>query len=162
MLTSIRFFGLVVVLNVIRYAVGGPIEGLTIMEPMHAVMPEYPGVFDLEFSTRDFAISLFYNFMLWFSAALMFHLAWPALSGPMWIRSLKVFGVMALFFCSLAAVYMNHYVGAMRTFYSWSMVDALILFPLLGLANGLIYPLIMGRSPSAQPESPGSARRGSV
>lgn len=147
MVTLMRLIALVIVLNLIRYFVGGPIESVTIMEPMHRMLPDYPGVFDLDFTSRDFAISLFYNFMLWFSATLAFHLAWPALKGPMWVRSLTMFGVMALFFCSLAAVYMNHYVGQMRSFYAWSMVDALILFTLIGLANGILYPLIMGRKP---------------
>lgn len=147
MITFLRLVLLVIVLNLIRYFVGGPIEAVTIMEPMHRMLPDYPGVFDLDFSTRDFTISLFYNFMLWFSATLAFHLAWPALAGPMWARSLKMFGVMALFFCSLAAVYMNHYVGAIREFYLWSMVDALIVFSIVGLANGFLYPVIMRRKP---------------
>ena len=57
------------------------------------------------------------------------------------LRSLQGFGLMALFFISLAAVYMNHYTAPFRPFYAWSMVDALIVFTLVGIANGLLYPL---------------------
>lgn len=64
----------------------------------------------------------------------------PVLRGPLWVRSLKSYGLMAAFFISLAAVYMNHYAAAVKPFYFWSMVDALILFPLVGLANAVIYP----------------------
>jgi phosphatidylglycerophosphate synthase len=125
-----------------------PIENAVLMEPMHRIMPIYPAVFDVDFTTRDLVISLFYNYMMWFSATLVFHVAHPSMSGAMWLRSLKVFGLMMMFFCSLAAIYMNHYTTEFRAFYVWSMVDAMILFPIVGLANGLIYPLFFrtGRS----------------
>ena len=139
--TAFKLIILVMLLNVVRYIVGMPIESLTIMEPMHRVMPRYPDVFDTEFTTIDFAISLFYNFMMWFTATLVFHLLHPVLRGPIWVKSLKSYMLMALFFCSLAAIYMNHYSDAFKPFYLWSMVDALILFPLVGLANGILYPL---------------------
>ena len=120
------------------------------MEPMHRVMPRHPEVFDLDFTTADFGISLFYNYMLWFSATLVFHVAHPALRGPIWLRSLKIFALMLLFFCSLAAVYMNHYTAGVKPFYVWSMVDAVILFPLVGLANGVLYPLFFRETRSEE------------
>ena len=98
---AIRFLGLVVLLNVARYAIGGPIEAYTIMEPMHRVLPLYPEVFDNDFTSRDFAISLGYNFMLWFAAALGFHLMQPNLSGGWVLKSFKGYGVMCLSFVSL-------------------------------------------------------------
>lgn len=137
-----KFLFLVVLLNIIRYVVGGPIEGVVLMEPMHSVMPQYPEVFDTDFTTGDFAVSLFYNFMLWLTAAWMFYLAHPAFKGSTIVKSLKVFGLMGLFFISLAAVYMNHYTADIKTFYLYSMLDAVILFPLVGLANGLLFPRI--------------------
>jgi hypothetical protein len=140
MQTIAKLAALVLLLNLIRYFVGGPIESLTIMEPMHRIMPEFPDVFDVDFTGGDFAISLLYNYLLWFWATLIFHLVHPALKGPIWIRSLKSFVLMGLFFCSLAAVYMNHYSAEFKHFYLWSMVDAAILFPLVGLANGILYP----------------------
>lgn len=127
-------------LNVIRYLVGGPIESVTIMEPMHAVMPEYPEVFNVDFGTTDFVISLGYNFMLWLTATWVFHLAHPVFRGPVIVKSLKVFGLMCLFFVSQAAVYMNHYTDAVKPFYLYSMLDGLIVFGVVGVANGLLYP----------------------
>lgn len=137
-----KFIFLVFLLNVIRYVVGGPIEAVVLMEPMHAVMPEYPEVFDTNFSTTDFVISLSYNFMMWLIATWVFYLAYPSLQGGFIVKSLKVFGLMGLFFISLAAVYMNHYTADIKTFYLYSMLDAVILFPLVGLANGLLFPRI--------------------
>ena len=37
--TIAKLAGLVVLLNVVRYTVGGWIEGFTIMEPMHRPLP---------------------------------------------------------------------------------------------------------------------------
>ena len=37
-----KFILLVVLLNLIRYLVGGPVEAMTIMERMHEVIPKYP------------------------------------------------------------------------------------------------------------------------
>ena len=140
MKTLLKFLLLVVILNVVRYLVGGPIEAIFVVEGMHGVMPQFPSAFNLDFSGTDFAISFFYNFMLWFAAAAVFYVAYPALKGHFVVRSLKVFGLMLLFFISLAAIYMNHYVDAVKTFYLYSMLDALILFPIVGIANGLIFP----------------------
>ena len=133
---------LVIILNLIRYFVGGPIEAVVLMEPMHAVMPNYPEVFDVEFSTADFAISLFYNFMMWFTATWVFYLTHSVFRGNFYVKSLKVFGLMGLFFVSLAAVYMNHYTPEVKTFYLYSMLDAVILFPIIALSNGFLFPRI--------------------
>ena len=56
------------------------------------------------------------------------------------MKSFKIFGLMCLFFVSVAAVYMNHYTDAVKPFYFFSMIDALIVFLMVALANGLIYP----------------------
>lgn len=137
-----KFLLLVLLLNLVRYLIGGPLEALLLMEPMHAVMPQYPQVFHTDFSNLDFAVSLGYNFMMWLTATWVFYLAQPALTGSMMIRSLKVFGLMGLFFISLAAIYMNHYTPDIQTFYLYSMLDAVILFPIVGVANGLLFPRI--------------------
>ena len=126
-----KLAALVLLLNVIRYLVGGPLEAITIMEPMHRVMPFYPEVFNTDFTSTDFTISLFYNYM-------------------MWAQSLKSYLIMAAFFCSLAAVYMNHYSSEIKPFYFWSMIDALILFPLIGLANAVFDPRFFPAQPDDQ------------
>ena len=135
-----KFLLLVVLLNVVRYLVGGMIEAGTIMEPMHAPLPLFPEVFDNDFTTADLARSFFYNFMLWLSAAWFFHLLNPVLKGNIWVRSFKAYGLSCLSFISLAAVYMNHYTDAVKPFYFWSMVDALIVFTVVAAANALIFP----------------------
>lgn len=136
----LKFLGLVLLLNIVRYFIGGPIEALVLMEEMHSVIPQYPEVFDTDFSTRNFIISLFYNFMMWLTATWVFYIAHPQVKGNFIIKSLKIFGLMGLFFVSLAAVYMNHYTADIKTFYLYSMLDAVILFPLVGVANGLLFP----------------------
>ena len=135
-----KFLLLVVLLNVARYLVGGGIEAYTIMEPMHAPLPLFPEVFNNDFTSTDFAVSFFYNFMLWLSAAWFFYLLNPVLKGNIWVRSFKAYGLSCLFFVSLAAVYMNHYTAAVKPFYFWSMVDALIVFSVVAAANALIFP----------------------
>ena len=137
-----KFLLLVFLLNLVRYVLGGPLEVLLVIEGMHSVMPEYPEVFNTEFSNADFMISLGYNFMLWLTATWVFYLSHTALRGSYIIRSLKIFGLMGLFFISLAAVYMNHFTEPVRPFYLYSMLDALILFPIVGVANGLLFPLL--------------------
>lgn len=149
-MTALRLLGLVVVLNLVRYLVGGPIEAVTIMEPMHEVMPRYPEVFDVDFTGRDFAISLGYNFAMWFVATWVFHLLHPVLRGGMILRSLKSYGLMCLFFLSVAAVYMNHYQDPVKPFYLWSMVDAAIVFTVVAVANGLLYPLFLEGAPERE------------
>lgn len=149
-MTALRLLGLVVVLNLVRYLVGGPIEAVTIMEPMHEVMPRYPEVFDVDFTRRDFAISLGYNFAMWFFATWVFHLLHPVLRGGMVLRSLKSYGLMCLFFWSVAAVYMNHYQDPVKPFYLWSMVDAAIVFTVVAVANGLLYPLFLEGAPEQE------------
>ncbi len=135
-----RLFALTLALNIIRYSVGGAIEGATVMEPMHAVMPFYPEVFDNNFTAADFSISLVYNFIMWFVATGVFHLMHPSLRGSMIVRSLKSYLIMCLFFCSVGAVYMNHYVEALKPFYAWSMVSSVIVFSVVGVSNGFLYP----------------------
>lgn len=149
-MTALRLLGLVVVLNLVRYLVGGPIEAVTIMEPMHEVMPRYPEVFDVDFTGRDFTISLGYNFAMWFVATWVFHLLHPVLRGGMVLRSLKSYGLMCLFFWSVAAVYMNHYQDPVKPFYLWSMVDAAIVFTVVAVANGLLYPLFLEGAPEQE------------
>lgn len=137
-----KFLLLVFLLNIIRYLIGGPLESLLIVEPMHSVMPKFPAVFDTDFNNTDFAVSLFYNFMLWLSATWVFYIAHPVIKGHYIVRSLKVFGIMALFFISLAAVYMNHFSDEVKPFFLYSMLDAVMLFAIVGLGNGILFPKI--------------------
>lgn len=142
MITVLKLLGLTLILNLVRYFVGGPIEAMVLMEPMHRAMPLYPDVWNNEFGSTDFVVSLGFNFALWFAVVLNFHLMASALKGPALARSFIGFGIAGAIFISLAAVYMNHFIAESRAFFAWSIVDALILFPILALANGLLYPLL--------------------
>ena len=140
MKTTVKFLLLVVALNLARYLLGWLPEGRWVIPGMFGVMERFPQSFNVDFNQKDFAVSLFYNFMLWFSAAWIFHLAHANVRGNFIIKSLKVYGISCLFFVSLTAVYMNHFVDPVKPFYLYSMLDAMILFPIVAFANGLLYP----------------------
>lgn len=138
-MTSLKLIFYTVIINVLRYFPGGLIESYTIFEPMHKPMEDYPDCFG--FTDKDLPASFAYNFVLWLSVVLIFHIAHKSLHQHMLIRSLIIYGLCCLFFVSLAAVYMNHYTMGIRTFYLYSMLDGLILFTYLGVINGFLYPL---------------------
>lgn len=140
MKTIFKFLSLVVLLNLARYLLGWLPENWWVMPGMFGVMEKFPESFKVNFEGKDFAVSLFYNFMLWLSAAWIFHLAHAHVRGNFIVKSLKVFGITCLFFISLTAVYMNHFVAAVKPFYGYSMLDAIILFLIVAVANGLLYP----------------------
>ena len=77
--------------------------------------------------------------MMWFSITLLFYVAEQGLGGGYVLRSLKLYGIAWLFFASLSAVYMNHYSHPID-FYVFNILDALIVFPIVAVANGLLYP----------------------
>ena len=140
--TFLRFLALVLVLNVVRYVVGGLIEGPLIMPHLFRVMGENPSYFNSEFETIDWVTSYLYNFAMWAIAAWIFHLARPVLRGSEIVKSLKAFGICFLFFASVSFIYMNHYSHS-KEFYLINVTDAFLAFLLVGLANGLLYPLLM-------------------
>ena len=139
-MTYLKLLGYVILINVLRYFPGGWIESVTIFEPMHAPMADYPDCFG--FTEADLPSSLFYNFCLWLIVIILFHIAHPAIKGKMIYKSLLIFGLCGAFFISLAAVYMNHFTEGIRTFFRYSMIDGLILFTYLGIINALLYPVI--------------------
>ena len=50
----LRLLVLTFALNIVRYFVGGPIEGVILMEPMHKAMSVYPDVWDNDFTQIRF------------------------------------------------------------------------------------------------------------
>ncbi len=140
MRTVLKFITLVVILNVIRYLVGGIVEG-PVTSRLFRVMEEHPAVFNNNFTAFDWTTSYFYNFLLWLVATWVFLLLAPHLNGNYVVRSLEVFGLMLLFFVSVSAVYMNHYTHP-KSFYFWNCLDAVIVFAIVGVANGLLFPRI--------------------
>lgn len=141
-LTSfLKFLSLVVILNIIRYLVGGLLEQWLVLPGMFGAMEESAACFNTQFTTFDFATSYFYNFMMWLTISWLFVTMHPVLSGNFVIKSLKVYGLAYLFFVSLSAIYMNHY-NHPKDFYLYSLWDGLLIFPLVAMANGLIYPFL--------------------
>ena len=59
------------------------------------------------------------------------------------VASLKSFGLMWLMFAAVSAIYMNHY-SHPRDFYLWNILDAVIAFATVAVANGLLYRRVLG------------------
>jgi len=155
-MTVLRFLLLVVLLNVVRYVVGPLVEAPLILPRLFGAMEASPEVFRTSFTTFDWVTSYGYNFLLWLSISWLYHLARPALRGGELARSLAVFGVGWLFFAALSFVYMNHYAHP-RDFYLWNVADALVVFPIVALANAWLYPRLLGVAPARS--SSGATRR---
>jgi len=132
-----------VVLNVIRYVVGAVTEPALIFPGLFGAMESASSYFNTSFSRLDWITSYFYNFAVWLTCVWVFHLMRPALHGNDVVASLKAFGLMWLYFASVSAVYMNHYSHS-KTFYGWNIADALMMFTVVAIANGLLYRKFMG------------------
>ncbi|HEY4611922.1 MAG TPA: hypothetical protein VII11_02955 [Bacteroidota bacterium] len=140
MITVLKFLALVILLNVIRYAYAFlPLEQFA-AAPMFSVMGENPSYFNSDFTTMDWVTSFFYNFMMWLTCTWVFMLMQPQLKGHMIVRALKVYGLMFLMFASISAIYMNHY-SHPKEFYYYSILDSLLVFPIVAVATGLLWPL---------------------
>lgn len=144
---GVKFLSLVLLLNLVRYLVGGPIEGLLFLNRVFATMAESPEYFNVEFTTFDWVTSYFYNFMIWLTITWAYVKMHPNFKGNAIVKSLKVYGLMFLLFASVSAVYMNHY-SHPKDFYIYNILDNLTVFPIVAVANGLLYPLFFGRSNS--------------
>ena len=148
MLTFIRFLGLVILLNLLRYLVCVPIEMRLVLPRLIRQMEAHSSYFNTNFTSVDWITSYFYNFMMWLTILWLFHLLRPVLKGHEVVKSLKVFGIGFVFFASLSAIYMNHY-SHPKLFYLFNILDALIVFPIVAVANGLLYPLFMRKRASS-------------
>jgi len=135
---------LALVLYIIRFYGIGLLEQTSIFQPMHAPMSAYPDCFG--FTMDDLPMSHLFNYGLWLSVVFIFHLAHPSIEAKMIWRSLLIFGICGLFFVSLTGAYMNHFNDGIRVFFRYAMLDALLLFGILGLTNGLLYPVFFRQS----------------
>lgn len=147
-MTVLRFLVLVVLLNVVRYLVAGVVEQALVLPHLFGAMAESADYFRTEFATWDWITSYLYNFVMWGVAAWIFHLLRPVLKGGDVVASLKSFGLMWLMFAAVSAIYMNHY-SHPRDFYVWNILDAVIAFGTVAVANGLLYRRVMGPSAAA-------------
>lgn len=137
-MTVVKLLALVVVLNIVRYVAAAPFEMWLIFEGLFGSMEGSP-CFNTNFTTFDWVTSFIYNFLMWLSITWLFFLAEANLKGHYVVRSLKLYGVAWLFFAALSGVYMNHY-SHPKDFYFFNVLDALIVFTIVAVANGLLYP----------------------
>lgn len=144
---GLKLVFLCVILNLIRYYVIGFVEGLVIMGPLFSAMEKNISYFNTNFQTIDWITSYFYNFMMWMSITVAFHKVQSFMSGPMIIKSLKVYGFFVVVFASISAIYMNHYSHS-KDFYLYSILDAVLVYALMALANGLLYPRLFRSRPA--------------
>lgn len=138
MKTFFKLLVLVIILNIIRYLAGFPLEAWLIFDGMSVAIERSPLYFNSSFTAFDWATSYFYNFMMWFVCVWIFHVAHPAMKGHDVRKSLKIFGILFLFFASISAIYMNHY-SHPKEFYLYCIGDSFIVYTLVGAANGLLY-----------------------
>jgi hypothetical protein len=151
MKTFLKFLALVILLNVIRYSFAYlPLEQIA-FQPMMSVMDSNPSYFNMNFSANDWATSYLYNFMMWLVFTWVFMLVQPRLKGHPVVRALKVYGLMFLIFASISAIYMNHY-SHPKEFYFYSIFDALLVFPVVAVATGLLYPVLF-KADSSSPST---------
>lgn len=145
--TIVRFLLLVLLLNVVRYIAAFPLEMMLVFPGLFGAMESAPGVFNVSFTTGDWITSYVYNFILWTVSVFMFHRMAPVVGGKWIIKSVKIFFLPWLLFVSVSAIYMNHYAHT-KMFYVYTMLDSVITFGIVAVANGLLYPRIMGKSSS--------------
>lgn len=127
------------ILNILRYYVFGYVEQVIIMGPLFAAMEQSKAYFNNDFQTIDWITSYFYNFIMWFVITIAFHIGQPHIKGHIVLRSLKVYGLMLVMFARISAIYMNHY-SHPKDFYIMNILDSVLIFPLVGIANGFLYP----------------------
>jgi hypothetical protein len=55
------------------------------------------------------------------------------------VKSPNVYSLMYMLLVNVSAIYMNHYRHPKNS-YAYNILDKLIVFPLVGIVNGIIYP----------------------
>jgi hypothetical protein len=96
--TFFKLLVLVIILNVVRYVLGFPIEAWLFFDGMGVAMERSAAYFNSSFTTFDWVTSYFYNFAMWFVCAWIFHIAHPVMTGHDIVKSLKIFGIPLPFF----------------------------------------------------------------
>ena len=125
-------------LYLIRLYVIGWLEQLILFGPMHEPMAQYPDCFG--FTEADLPLSHLFNYLIWFSVILIFHLSRMGVQWKVFWHSLLIFGLAYLFYLGIAGAFMNHFNQGIRVFFRYAMLDAFLVFGILGIVNGLSYP----------------------
>jgi hypothetical protein len=144
---------LAVLLTGVRYAIGYPLEIFLIQDKLRAVMSTDSDLFHVEFSPLEQVYSMAYNFLGWLMITVIYVKIEPLVHGHPIRRSLKVYAVMYMYFVSVSAIYMLRYARP-TDFYIYFMLDRLLLFPLLAVANGILHPWLFRSHVPAHPAMP--------
>ena len=137
-----RLLILILVLNLVRYFLIGVIEEALVLTYLFDSMAQSSSYFSTDFSTFDWITSYLYNFVMWSTVVYVYHRFHSLVGGNPYVRSLKIFFIMWVFFAAVSAIYMNHY-SHPRDFYIWNIIDAFLVYGLLALANGFLYPKLL-------------------
>jgi hypothetical protein len=143
----LKFSFLLALLCAVRFAIGWPLERLLLHERLTSVIETNYDLFNWQFTTWNWFVHFFLDFMTWFLITLLYVKIEPVVHGHPIRKSLKVYGVMFLFFSTSSAVYMNQY-SRTGEFFLYTILDRLLLFGILAVANGLIHPWVF--RPAAQ------------
>ena len=139
-MTALKLLIYAAVLYLFRFFVIGQVEQYTFFEAMHQPLLDHTGCFG--FTPADFPLSHLFNYLVWCSVVLIFHIAHRSIQLRMIWKSMILFGICLLFFISLSGVFMNHFNPGIRVFYHYIMLDAVLVFGLLGVINGFAYPFL--------------------
>ena len=145
----LRFLLLVLLLNIVRYVVAFPLEMTLVFPGLFGAMESAPGVFNVNFTMGDWITSYVYNFVLWGVSAFIFHRMAPVVGGKWIIKSVKIYFIPWLLFVAISAIYMNHYAHT-KMFYVYNMLDSVITFGIVAVANALLYPRVMKKTSSIE------------
>jgi hypothetical protein len=136
-----KFLAFVILLNIIRYLIAGPLEMVLVLDRLFGAMEKSASYFHTQFTTFDWVTSYFYNFMMWLITTWVFIQMQSTFRGNYLSKSLKAYGLMYLFFASVSAIYMNHY-SHPKDFYLYNIADSAIPFTIVAIATAFLYPLI--------------------
>ena len=139
-MTTLKLLLYAAFLYLLRFYGIGLLEQFTFFNAMHQPLQDHPDCFG--FTEADFPLSHLFNYLLWCSVVLLFHLSHKNIQLPMLGKSLLLYGLCLLFFVSLSGIFMNHFNSGIRVFYRYIMLDAVLVFGVLGIINGLTYPII--------------------
>ena len=135
----LKFLLLVFLLNSICYAVGWPLERFLIQDKLVEAMDNNADIFNVQFTAWNWAAYFFLNFMIWFLVSMIYVKIEPLVHGHPIRKSLKVYGVMFLYFVVISAFYMNQY-SHPGDFYVYNILGLMLIFPIVAVANGLLHP----------------------
>jgi hypothetical protein len=142
---------LAVLLTAVRYAIGLPVEWFLIYDKLNSVMTQGRELFNVEFTPIEQLYSVAYNFLGWLLITILYVKIEPIVHGHPIRKSLKVYGVMYMYFVSVSAIYMLRY-NHPSDFYLFMMLDRLLLFPIVAVANGILHPRLF------RPQTPAPRR----